>query len=235
MPDSVEASTPAYMTVNEISVGKKLPRNFVLKRFFDVVMSLLAIVILSPALLAIALVLKIKHPGVPVLFGNKVVGKQGRSFKMWKYSTMQKDAHLILKEMLAEDESLRAEWEANVKLHCDPRILGGFGGFLRRSSLNELPQLFNVLAGRMSLVGPRPITKEEEDLYLKIGGPSMLARRHAQRPGITGLWQATGRSDVSYEERIQIDNKYLREQSFLLDIKILFWTVGKVLSAKGAF
>lgn len=231
---SNSADTPAYLSCDDHYGGAASLRSFALKRMFDVVMSLVAILVLSPVLVTIAILLKVKHPEVPVVFGNRVVGKNGRPFRMWKFSTMHKDAHLLLQKMLEEDETLRAEWEANVKLQCDPRILGGFGGFLRRTSLNELPQFFNVLSGSMSLVGPRPITKDEEDLYVKIGGPKMLARRHAQRPGITGLWQATGRSDITYEERVQIDNKYLREQSFLLDIMILWWTVGKVLSRDGA-
>ena len=210
-------------------------RSFFAKRLFDFVVSLCGLVVLAPVFLIISIVIKAKYPSVPVLFANPVVGKNGRPFRMWKFSTMVPDAHIILADLLEGNEALRNEWNENVKLQYDPRILPGVGDFLRRSSLNELPQLYNVLIGDMSLVGPRPITKAEEDHYIRIGGIGILARRHSQRPGITGLWQATGRSDVSYEERIVLDNAYLRSQSFGFDLKILWWTVRKVISRKGAF
>ena len=221
-------------TEAHLPVRNRVRRSFALKRAFDIVMALIALILLSPVLLTLALMLTSRYRNVPVFFGGRVVGVHGKPFRMWKFSTMKADAHIILKDMLDKNPALRAEWSANVKLNHDPRILPGLGDFLRRTSLNEMPQFYNVLVGDMSLVGPRPITKIEEDLYIRLGGPEMLERRHAQRPGITGLWQATGRSDVSYAERVQIDDSYLRNQSFLMDLKILWWTVGKVISRRGA-
>lgn len=209
-------------------------RSFALQRIFDIVGSVVAIILFAPVLATIPVVLKWKYPNVPVLFGNPVVGKGGRPFRMWKFSTMIPNAHVIIDEILTSDEKLKKEWEENVKLDNDPRILPGLGAFLRRTSINELPQFFNVLKGDMSLVGPRPITKAEEERYRRIGGIAMLARRHAQRPGVTGLWQASGRSNVSYEERVRLDDTYLRSQSIWFDIKILCWTVARVVSRDGA-
>jgi lipopolysaccharide/colanic/teichoic acid biosynthesis glycosyltransferase len=206
----------------------------VAKRLLDIVVATVALIIMAPVFGVIAILLKTRYRNVPVFYGGWVIGQNGTPFRMWKFSTMRADAHLVLKKMLEENPALRAEWDQNVKLQKDPRILPGIGSFLRRSSLNELPQFYNVLIGDMSLVGPRPITQDEEKRYMYIGGMDMLASRNAQRPGITGLWQATGRSDVTYEERVKIDQTYLREQCFSLDLKILWWTLRKVVSGEGA-
>lgn len=235
---SKSVATAACIPANDyvsLPVVQEQGRSFALKRLFDIVGSASLLIILAPVFLAIAIAIKMKLSNVPFFYGATVVGLHGREFRMWKFSSMIPNAHLVLEKMLAAEEALQQEWSENVKLRNDPRIIPGLGEFLRRTSLNELPQLFNVLIGQMSLVGPRPITKAEEALYLRMGGPDMLARRHAQQPGITGLWQATGRSDISYAERIKLDESYLRAQNFLLDIKILWWTVQKVISRKGAF
>jgi undecaprenyl-phosphate galactose phosphotransferase len=210
------------------------PRSFAAKRTFDLISSLCALILLSPVFVAAAIALKIAHTDVPVFIGLEVLGAGRQRFRMWKFSTMAKDAHLVLPEMLERNAELKQEWERNVKLAKDPRILPGIGHFLRQTSLNELPQLFNVLKGEMSIVGPRPISVAEEALYLRFGGPQMLQRRHAQRPGITGLWQATGRSDVSYRERVELDGEYLATQNMWQDFKILYWTLKKVISREGA-
>lgn len=231
---SVRAALQDAAVPSPASAPPRPRRSFAAKRSFDIVVTILLVAILSPLFLLISFLIKLSNRHVPVLFGHEVVGRDGRTFRMWKFSTMVPDAHLVLKELLATDPDLRQEWERDVKLRHDPRILPGIARFLRGSSLNELPQLFNVLMGDMSLVGPRPITKDEEQLYLQFGGADMLKTRHAQRPGITGLWQTTGRSDVSYEERVGIDADYLRRQSLAFDIEILIRTVLKVVSRQGA-
>lgn len=180
------------------------------------------------------MLIKIVHPRVSLFFPIEVIGREGKHFKMWKFSTMLPNAHSFLERMLEADRALKAEWQANVKLRNDPRILPFTGRFLRTTSMDELPQLWNVVRGDMSLVGPRPITEREEGLYIRYASKEMLEMRHAQRPGITGLWQATGRSDVTYEERVCLDTQYLVNQSFWYDLKILWWTLRKVFSTEGA-
>lgn len=201
------------------------------KRAFDIVMSAFGLIVLSPVFLAIAALIKLKYPSAPVFFGQKVEGRGGHSFLMWKFSTMVPNAHLVLDKLLAENEALRREWEETFKLKDDPRILPGIGNFLRRTSLNELPQLVNVLVGEMSLVGPRPVKTCELIQYY--GSAAQLYRRI--RPGITGLWQVRGRSDTTYEERVVYDEWYILNWSFWYDIVILLQTVWSVLSGKGAY
>ena len=206
----------------------------ILKRTFDIAASSTALILFAPVFVSIAFVIKCTSPDVPVFFGVEVIGRNGRPFRMWKFSTMIRDAHLVLADLLESSPELKREWEEAFKLKTDPRILPFVGRFLRKTSLNELPQLWNVIVGEMSIVAPRPITVSEEELYLRLGGIEVLRARHAQAPGLTGLWQATGRSDVTYEQRVTMDVEYLRKQSFLRDIRIIGWTVSRVLSGQGA-
>jgi undecaprenyl-phosphate galactose phosphotransferase len=208
---------------------------FLIKRVFDFWAALFLLLFLSPIILLIALLLKICHPEVPVIFGVKALGKDRKEFREWKFSTMVLNADQRLEEFLASDPALRAEWEATHKLKCDPRIIPGIGRFLRRSSLNELPQLVNVLVGEMSLVGPRAITRKEETLYREHSGPEGLALRYTVLPGITGLWQVEGRSDISYAERVRYDRQYIENQSFWTDLVIIFRTALTVVRPKGAY
>lgn len=205
------------------------------KRMFDVVASVVLILLLSPVYLAVAIAIKIANPRVPVISWADAVGKNRKPFREWKFSTMRPDAKEMLKEILEKDPALRAEWESTYKLKNDPRILPGIGHFLRRTSLNELPQLFNVLCGEMSLVGPRAITEQEELLYLRHSGPALLRLRYAARPGITGLWQVKGRSDTSYAERVQLDEQYMLTRNLFMDIKLIFLTVYAVVAPTGAY
>ncbi len=209
---------------------RRFPTRFV-KRGFDILGSFTAIVLLTPVFLTIALLLKLKHPSVPLLFGQNVVGKTGRQFVIWKFSTMAPNAHLLLEQILQENDALRHEWNQTFKLKNDPRILPGIGDFLRRSSLNELPQFFNVLIGDMSLVGPRPVVQRELTQYY--GSAAQLYTR--VRPGITGLWQISGRSDTTYEERVMYDEWYILNWSFWYDVVIILQTAWIVLSGKGAY
>jgi undecaprenyl-phosphate galactose phosphotransferase len=146
-----------------------------------------------------------------------------------KFRTMVVDAERALNNLLAKDAAARAEWEAEFKLRKDPRITW-LGRFLRKSSLDELPQLFNVIAGHMSLVGPRPIVYQEVSRY-----STKIADYYTCRPGITGLWQVSGRNDVSYDERVALDSRYAREWSFGRDLVILVQTIRVVLQRAGAY
>lgn len=166
--------------------------------------------------------------GFPVIFAQERVGKDGRVFKCLKFRTMVVDADKRLKEVLAADPAIRKEWDETRKLRNDPRI-SRCGGFLRKSSLDELPQIFNVLFGDMSLVGPRPVVVDELDLYGKY-------KRHYKsvRPGVTGLWQVSGRSNTTYRKRIALDVTYTKQANLFLDLWILAKTTWIVLVSRGA-
>jgi lipopolysaccharide/colanic/teichoic acid biosynthesis glycosyltransferase len=197
-------------------------------RLADILISLAAIIFLLPGLLAVALVVKLQDGG-PVLFAQTRIGKDMRPFKCLKFRSMRTNAAELLAELLDKDPTARAEWAADHKLRHDPRITP-FGGFMRKTSLDELPQLFNVLRGDMSLVGPRPIVEAEVVKY----GRSM---RHycRQLPGITGLWQVMGRNDVSYHRRVALDRLFTRKLSFKLYAAILFLTIPAVLLRRGSY
>jgi Undecaprenyl-phosphate galactose phosphotransferase WbaP len=202
------------------------------KRAVDLTLTMALIlagsVVLVPLLASIALLIKLTSAG-PVLHRQRRIGKGGRSFLMWKFRTMVADADRVLDEVLARDEGLRAEWERDHKLRHDPRITS-VGRFLRRTSLDELPQIWNVLQGEMSLVGPRPIFSTDIDKY----GASF---RHYTRvlPGITGLWQTSGRNRLSHPQRVRLDAYYVKHWSLWLDLRILSRTPRVVLRCDGAY
>ena len=198
-----------------------------IKRLMDVLLAGLGIVIFSPLLLVLALLVKLTSRG-PVLFGHRRLGEGGRPILVYKFRSMIVDAETRLREMLDADPALRAEYEAAYKLRDDPRITP-LGRWLRRTSLDELPQLFNVLHGDLSLVGPRPIVADEIAKY----GPASATILRVS-PGVTGLWQVSGRSDLDYAERVRLDMDYIMHWSLWLDLRILAATVPAVLRRKGA-
>jgi Undecaprenyl-phosphate galactose phosphotransferase WbaP len=198
------------------------------KRTLDLLGVMIGGVLISPLLIAIAALIKLDSSG-PVFYGQLRPGAGGKYFRCWKFRTMRVDAESSLSELLQNDKNLRAEWEENLKLRDDPRVTR-VGRFLRKTSLDELPQLWNVLRREMSLVGPRPALTEEIPKY---GEVYKLYKR--MRPGITGLWQVNGRGDISHEERITIVAYYVRNWSIWLDIVILIRTVGIVILGRGAF
>jgi Undecaprenyl-phosphate galactose phosphotransferase WbaP len=204
------------------------PRNRLLKRLTDIALCLLSLPITLPAMLAIAIWIRASGPG-PVLISQERVGKDGRTFRILKFRTMHSDAARLLDELLATDEAARSEWEATRKLRNDPRVTGP-GRFLRRSSLDELPQVFNVLVGQMSLVGPRPVMGDEIERY---GSSAHLYTKVA--PGLTGLTQVSGRSELPYDERVRLDTYYVRNWSIWLDLVILGRTLSAVVAGRGAF
>ena len=183
--------------------------------------------LISPFLLALVILIKLDSPG-PAIYSQQRLGTGERRFRCWKFRTMCLDAEKTLDEYLQGDPDLRAEWEKDHKLRKDPRVTR-VGRFLRDTSLDELPQLWNVLRGEMSLVGPRPIVDAEVSKY---GSVYALYRR--VRPGISGLWQVSGRSDTSYEERVTMDAYYVRNWSVWLDLVVLARTVASVLRRRGA-
>ena len=197
------------------------------KRAFDVAGSIVLIVLLTPLMILIAAVLKVSERG-PVLFAQERVGKNGIRFKCLKFRTMVADSEESLQTYLSQYPDARQEWIETQKLRDDPRVTA-LGRVLRSSSLDELPQLFNVLAGQMSLVGPRPIIEEEIPRY----GDSILVYMTV-RPGLTGLWQISGRSNCTYEERVALDVRYVSEWKFRTDIVILMRTVAVVLCEDGS-
>lgn len=197
------------------------------KRAFDIFASAAGLIVLSPAFLAVAAFIKLTDRG-NVFFGHKRVGRQGRSFKCWKFRTMVPNANEVLVEHLAANPEAEKEWLETQKLTNDPRITG-IGEILRKTSLDEIPQLWNVLIGEMSLIGPRPIVRSELDRYGKDRRFYLLVR-----PGISGLWQVSGRSNTTYERRVELDRLYLENWSYKQDMTILFKTPMAVLKSEGA-
>ncbi|WP_338663293.1 sugar transferase [Pararoseomonas sp. SCSIO 73927] len=197
------------------------------KRGLDLGTALLLLAVLAPLLLL--LFVAVRLDGGAALFGHPRVGRGGRVFRCLKFRSMRPDADAALAELLRTDPGARAEWEATRKLRRDPRVTA-LGRFLRVSSLDELPQLFNVLRGEMSLVGPRPVTKDELSTFYGAD-----ARWYVQvRPGLTGPWQVSGRSATGYAERVRLDVDYVRNPSVRRDLALLGRTVGAVLKGRGA-
>ncbi|HDX2404507.1 TPA: undecaprenyl-phosphate galactose phosphotransferase WbaP, partial [Escherichia coli] len=192
-----------------------------LKRLFDIIASIAIIILLSPVLLYISRL--VKKDGGPAIYGHERIGQDGKPFKCLKFRSMVTNSKDVLNELLQNDPEAKREWDTTFKLKNDPRITK-IGAVLRRTSLDELPQLFNVLKGEMSLVGPRPIITAELERYNEEVDYYLLSK-----PGMTGLWQVSGRSDVDYETRVYLDAWYVKNWSMWNDIAILFKTVGVVL------
>ncbi len=214
--------------VIEIKNNLARPFNYLAKRLFDYTAGFVLFLLLLAPLLVITLLIKMTSRG-PAIFMQQRIGRGGRPFMCYKFRTMYLDAEKRLKHILATDPEARAEWEEHRKLRNDPRVTG-LGKFLRETSLDELPQIFNVLKGEMSLVGPRPVVQEEIEKYYKENAEFYLR----VPPGITGLWQVSGRSNTSYEYRVSLDAWYVRNWNLWLDIIILLKTVRVVLKKEGA-
>ena len=199
-----------------------------IKRVFDISFSALAIGAFLPVFLVICIWIKLSTGG-PVFFAHTRVGRDGVDFDCWKFRTMVVDAETLLDEVISIDPIRRAEWDKDRKLTNDPRIIPRIGTFLRKSSLDELPQFFNVLRGDMSVVGPRPVTREELLRY----GPS-ASDYTRMRPGITGLWQTSGRNNLTYQQRIEMDVEYANSWTFWGDIRLVLLTAVQVISCRGS-
>jgi len=202
--------------------------NLILKRLFDLVASGVLFLLALPLGLLIALAIKLDSKG-PILFVQRRVGYRGRTFPCYKFRTMYVDAEDRLQQVLRSDPHARRQWEEHKKLPQDPRVTR-VGKILRRFSLDELPQLINVLKGDMSLVGPRPYLEEElPDLARDVQVITSV------KPGLTGLWQVSGRSDLTFRERAILDEYYVRNWSLWLDLVILIKTLSVILKGDGAY
>jgi Undecaprenyl-phosphate galactose phosphotransferase WbaP len=197
------------------------------KRLLDVVGTVVLGIVFAPLIAVIVLLMR--RTGGSVIYRHRRVGRGGRMFYCLKFRTMVPNADQVLLELLEANAELQAEWVRDHKLRNDPRVTS-LGRFLRRTSLDELPQLLNVLRGEMSLVGPRPVVREELLRYGRNVGTYLAAK-----PGITGLWQVTGRNDTDYRRRVVLDTYYVRNQNLLLDLYILAKTTGVVLGGNGAY
>jgi len=231
MEDSYSYIETGYRVLETVrrddSLPAKLFRYRILKRGLDIGLVLLAVPVLMPVLLVVALSVRLRSPG-PIFFSHRRISRNGAFFPMWKFRTMCNNSAEVLEEYLARHPEARAEWRKTHKLRHDPRITRS-GSFLRRYSLDELPQVWNVLTGKMSLVGPRPIVAAEVEKY-----GSRFACYCKVKPGVTGLWQVSGRSDLTYEQRVALDCEYVRTWSVMLDIKILLRTFAAVIGQDGA-
>lgn len=196
----------------------------VAKRIFDVVCSLAALIVLFPLFVIIILAIKIDSRG-PAIFAHERIGKNGKRIALFKFRSMYENAEKMIDDFTDEQKK---EWEENFKLENDPRITR-VGKFLRKSSLDELPQLINILKGELSIVGCRPVTEREVELYGEDKEKFLSVT-----PGLTGYWQAYARSDVDYAERMKMELYYVDHANFWWDIKIIFATVGAVIKGKGA-
>ncbi|MCL2520098.1 MAG: sugar transferase [Spirochaetaceae bacterium] len=202
-------------------------RTFI-KRLLDIGFSLIFILFTAPLFIFIAVLIKINSPDGQVFFKHKRIGKNGKLFNCYKFRTMVVNADSYLAQYLAANPERKAEYNEYFKLKNDPRIIKGIGHFLRNTSFDELPQFFNVLKGEMSVVGPRPIVEDEKFKY-----GEFYSKLISIKPGVTGLWQTSGRNDVSYARRVQLDMQYIDTINIALDFKIGFKTIKIILLRKG--
>ncbi len=199
-----------------------------IKRVLDALFALFVLVVLSPLFILLVITVKLSSPQGSIFYAHQRLGKQGKPFACWKLRTMYPHADAKLQDYLNTHPHLKNEFEATHKLRSDPRIIKGVGHFLRATSLDELPQFFNVLLGQMSTIGPRPITADELPRY----HPNE-ALFLSMTPGVSGLWQVSGRNDVSYEQRVKLDLSYIQNQSFKNDTIIFLKTFLVIIHRKG--
>ncbi|MBP6901702.1 MAG: sugar transferase [Burkholderiaceae bacterium] len=201
-----------------------------LKRVFDLASVVVILGLFWWVMIIVAVLIKLTSPG-PLVFGHRRVGRSGRQFMCYKFRSMVTNSQEVLSELLERDPEARAEWARDFKLKNDPRVTR-IGRFIRKTSLDELPQLWNVLVGDMSIVGPRPVVRKELALHY---GPA--GRRHylSVRPGLTGLWQVGGRNDMNYSERVALDKRYVQTWTVFGDFWIVMRTVGVMFGKRGAY
>lgn len=221
--DRYETSYSMHITAQ----SSRLYRN-ALKRLIDIFLVLLVLPIYVPLLLVIAVSVRVTSPG-PVFFSHRRIRQRGAFFSMWKFRTMCVNSAEVLEDYLRDNPKARFEWRRNHRLRHDPRITP-IGLFLRKYSLDELPQLWNIFAGDMSFVGPRPIVAAEVEKY-----GEHFADYVSVQPGLTGLWQVSGRGQVSYRERVHLDVTYAHRVSFLTDLRILLRSFGALVNEDGSF
>ena len=218
-----------YPDMEKTLYQEKLPRYELQKRLFDIVFSLVFITAFSPLFILIALLIKLTSKG-EVFYKSERIGKDFKKIFCLKFRSMHQDAEKRLEEILEKDPEKKNEWLRYQKLKKDPRITF-VGRILRKTSLDELPQFFDVLRGDLSVVGPRPFCENQIDEYLGKSAPKFLSIK----PGITGIWQVSGRNLLTFKERLELERKYIENPSFLQDLKIIFRTIPTVVFPKGAF
>lgn len=226
---------PHYFFGNDIMIlhrrdSIRSPSGRIVKRGIDILVSGFGLIPLGILTAAVWVSKKLEGSDTPVFYGGQREGMGGNLFNCWKFCTMKNDAETILADLLARDEGARAEWDKFQKLKNDPRIDSRVSGLLRKISFDELPQIWNVFNGDMSLVGPRPILPTQREEY-----GDLLEQYHAVRPGLTGLWQVSGRNETSFQQRVYWDSWYIRNWSLWYDIVILFKTVKVLFTGKGAY
>ena len=227
---NIEAESFFDAKIMVLHIKNNLARksNQIVKRLFDVAATIIGGICILPVLFIVATWIYHDSPG-PVIYKHRRIGKNGKEFDCYKFRSMCVNSQEVLEELLASDPAAKEEWDRDFKLKNDPRITRS-GAFLRKTSLDELPQLINVLKGEMSLVGPRPIVRKEVPRYEKF-----IKEYYSVLPGITGVWQVSGRSDIDYPERVRMDSWYVHNWSIWLDIVMLWRTVSVVLKRKGAY
>ena len=225
--DSIDIAEDSDHLALPQDVGLLLP-SYRLKRAIDLILIVASLPVVAALIAIVAIAVRCTSRG-PVFYSQRRIGRGGREFNSWKFRTMVPNAEYVLADFLAADPGLREEWEQRHKLCSDPRITS-IGRLLRRTSLDELPQLWNVLMGEMTLVGPRPIVADEVGKY-----GAVFVLYTAVVPGITGLWQVSGRNDTTYDQRVEYDRFYIRNWSPWMDLQILSRTVSVILSGTGAY
>ncbi|PHR94187.1 MAG: hypothetical protein COA69_00900 [Robiginitomaculum sp.] len=229
--EAIKCSRPILSNIKNGKTVVKLQscnRSAVFKRIFDLVFATSMLLMLAPLMVVIACLIRFQDGGKSV-YSQDRIGGNGKVFKCLKFRSMIINSKEVLEELLATDPVAAADWEKNQKLKHDPRVTH-LGAFIRKTSLDELPQLWNIIRGEMSLVGPRPIVENEVKKY-----GEFFDYYKSVKPGITGLWQVSGRSGTTYDERVQFDVTYAKTTSFWTDIKIVLGTVPAVLFSKGAY
>lgn len=199
------------------------------KRIFDLIFSSSVLIVCAPILLILAAAIRYGSKGMPI-YSHERIGRGGKPFRCYKLRTMYVDADNRLNELLKSDPALMQEWKASRKLKNDPRVTP-LGKLLRKTSLDEFPQFWNVLKGDLSIVGPRPVVYEEVINHFGEKAPKILS----VRPGLTCIWQVSGRNDVSYAQRIELDEEYVDKRTLIMDIKLILKTIPSMIFSRGAY
>ncbi|CAM4280659.1 sugar transferase [Paenibacillus tarimensis] len=221
----VAVTSGAYYAKTVLGTGKSQTSYFIMKRCFDFTASAVGLILLAPLFLLLAIIIKLEDPRGPVFFSQIRVGKNEKPFRMYKFRSMVSNAEELLGQLLEKNEVEGAMF----KMKDDPRVTR-VGKLIRKTSIDELPQLLNVIKGEMSLVGPRPPLPREVDQYSEYDKLRLLVT-----PGCTGLWQVSGRSELTFKEMVELDLEYIQRKSFWMDLKILLRTVRVLLGSKDAF
>lgn len=224
---TLKADLRAFKTIetNYSTLSKDKTSYLLMKRFIDIIGASFGIILLSLLFLMVAILIKIEDPKGPILFKQKRIGKNGKEFNMFKFRSMVTNAEALLTSLLDKNETSGAMF----KMKHDPRVTK-IGRFIRKTSIDELPQLWNVIRGEMSLVGPRPPLPREVEQYTEYD-----KQRLNVTPGCTGLWQISGRSNIGFEEMVELDLQYISERTVLVDIKIILLTFKVLLGSKDAY